>query len=147
MRKIILIFFSVLFSVASWSQRPVQWSFSAKKISERKYEFRLIGIVQDQWHTYSQNTLTGGPVPTKVSFEKNPSILIDGEPKEIGQLEEKYDSVFEMKVKTLTGKIEYVQLVEVKTDSASLSGSVEYMACNNHLCMPPKKFPFTVSLE
>ena len=50
----------------------VQWKFESKKVGDKKYEVKLIAVVKNPWHIYSITTPDGGPVPTKISFTKNP---------------------------------------------------------------------------
>ena len=62
MNKLLLSVFALLFSAAGFTQaNVVQWKFESKKVDDKKYEVKLIAVVQDSWHIYSINTPDGGP--------------------------------------------------------------------------------------
>ena len=54
---------------------PYSWNYSAKKTSENTYELHFHVDLNSPWHTYSQFTPDGGPVPTHFSFAKNPLVF------------------------------------------------------------------------
>jgi thiol:disulfide interchange protein DsbD len=43
--------------------------------------------------------------------------------------------------------VDFVQTVQVKSAvKTNFAGTVEFMVCNDHECLPPTDVPFTVSL-
>ncbi len=129
-------------------QNPVNWTFTAKKIAEKKYEVHCNATIQKGWHIYSQTTPAGGPVPTTFTFTNNPLLIISGIPKEIGKLEQKHEPLFRVGVKQFSQKIDFVIAIIQKTNAkTSLTGSVEYMVCNDKECLPPKSVDFSISLK
>lgn len=149
MRKIS---FSILLSIPFISfaqvQDPVSWAFSSKKISTGKYEVHLTATIQSGWHTYSQTTPDGGPVPTDIKFNKNPLVTMDGSVKEVGKMEQHNEPLFGVDVKQFSNKVDFVQSVSIKGNAnTSVTGSVEYMVCNDRECLPPKEVKFSVSIK
>jgi len=146
-----ILFFGIAF--CGFSQNPVEWKFSAKKIAEKLYEIHLAAIVQNPWHIYSQFTPEGGPIATSIQFNKNPLIEIEGTAKEIGKLQQKHEEVFGVDVKYFGGNIDFVQIIKIKgkgnpsTPRTNISGTIEYMICNDQECLPPKTVAFNVRLE
>ena len=67
------------------------------------------------WHTYSQFTPDGGPVATQFSFAKNPLYTLEGKVKENGNLIQKHEAVFGVDVKYFSEKVDFVQVVKMKT--------------------------------
>lgn len=129
-------------------QDPVSWSFVSKKISAGKYEIHLMATIQPGWHTYSQTTPDGGPVPTSVSFTKNPLIVLNGSVKEVGMMEQHNEPLFGVDVKQFSNKVDFVQSVSIKGSvKTSVSGKVEYMVCNDRECLPPKEVKFSISIK
>jgi len=127
---------------------PVQWNISAAKKSGKTYEIRFSATVANPWHIYSQTTPKGGPVPTKISYKTNPLITFNGSAKEVGALKQVHDQYFNVDVKYFNDKIDFVQTVTLKADAkTSISGTVEYMVCNDQECLPPKKVPFDLKLQ
>ncbi len=129
------------------AEEPVAWTFSSKKIADKVYEIHLTAAVSSPWHTYSQNTPDGGPVPTKIDFNKNPLIIVEGKTKEVGKMETKHEKTFGVDVKQYSGKVDFVQVIKIKSNvKTNISGNVEFMACDDTQCLPPKSIPFTVSV-
>lgn len=129
-------------------QNPVKWAFTSKKISAGKYEVHLTANLDNGWHTYSQTTPEGGPVPTAINFTKNPLLVITGIPQENGKLEQEHDKIFNVDVKQFSDKIDFVQTVTVKGNvKTSAAGTVKFMVCNDHECLPPKRINFSVALQ
>jgi hypothetical protein len=139
---------AVLFTAKAVAQDPLHWNFSSKKIADGKYEIHLTATVEAPWHTYSQSTPDGGPIPTKIVFHKNPLIIPDGSAKEIGELKTVHDEIFGVDVKYFPGNVDFVQVVHLKGKvKTAVSGTVEFMVCNEKQCLPPKTVPFTIQLR
>ncbi|HQV06120.1 MAG: protein-disulfide reductase DsbD family protein [Chitinophagaceae bacterium] len=149
MKKIIFLLAIISFSTFSYGQMkdPVRWSFSAKKISDKTYEIHLNASMDQGWHIYSQTTPDGGPIPTTVNFLKNPLVTMNGNAKESGKLEERYEPLFGVNVKQFSDKVVFIQTVVLKVNAkTALNGTVEFMACNDKECLPPKTVKFSVNL-
>jgi thiol:disulfide interchange protein DsbD len=149
MNKLLLIVFSVFLATVSFAQsNVVNWKFESKKLGDKKYEVKLIAMVAQPWHIYSTTTPDGGPLPTKITFTKNPLAVMEGKLKEVGKLETKFEDVFDVDTKFFNDKVEFVQVVTLKANvKTSLTGSVEYMTCNDKECLPPKSVDFSIALK
>ena len=141
---------ALFFSVLSFAQieTPVQWAFSSKKINATTYEVHLTATIESGWHLYSQTTPDGGPVPTSISFAKNPLLVLQGTTKEIGKLEQRFEVLFGVDVKQFSKKVDFVQTVKLKGKArTSLNGTIEFMTCNDHECLPPQTQKFSIALK
>ena len=149
MNGILLTLVAFLTGSAVFAQSDVvQWKFESKKLTEKKYEVKLIAMVKNPWHIYSTTTPDGGPLPTKISFTKNPLTALDGNVKEVGKLETHFEDVFDVDTKYFNNKVEFVQVVNVKGNAkTNLAGTVEFMTCNDKECLPPKSVAFSVPLK
>ena len=148
MKKIIFVILVLLITTATRAQGPVEWTWSAKKIGDKLYEVHLVAKVDDSWHIYSQESPQGGPLPTSISFVKNPLLQLQGKPKEEGDMEIYHEEVFGVDVYAYTDKVEFVQLVKLKAPVKTIvQGSLEYMACTNQQCLPPATVKFSVTLN
>lgn len=149
MKKILPFILLVFVASAGFAQADVvEWKFESKKVADKKYEVRLIAVVKDPWHIYSTTTPDGGPLPTTINFSKNPLTIFDGKVKEVGKLETHFEEVFDVDTKYFNDKVEFVQVVNVKGNAkTNVTGTVEYMACNDRECLPPKSVPFTIALK
>lgn len=148
MKRIALLIAGIGLFTFCKAQDVVKWSYTAKKIADKTYEIHLTPTVQSPWHIYSQTSPEGGALPTKISFGKNPLVSIEEKTKEVGKIVSKYEEVFGVTVKYFEGKVDFVQTVKVKANAkTNISGSIEYMACNNEQCLPPKTVQFSVALQ
>lgn len=149
MKRTLLFVLSLFVGAASFAQSDVvQWKFESKKIADKKFEVKLIATMQDPWHIYSTTTPEGGPLPTKITFTKNPLTTTEGNIKEVGKLESHFEEVFDIDTRYFNNKVEFVQVVNLKGNAkTNITGTVEYMACTDKQCLPPKSVPFTVALK
>ncbi len=146
------IFFGILITFiacnAKTQSTPVKWDFAAVKKTEKVYELTITATVPKPWHIYSQTTPDGGPVPTSFSFKKNPLITLTGTPKEIGKLKTVHDENFGIDVKYYSNEVEFVQTINLKASvKTNVSGTVDYMVCNDEKCLPPMKASFDIKLQ
>lgn len=150
MVKSSFLFAFILFSQLCFSQieNPVTWNFSVKKINATTYELHMAADIDDHWHLYSQSTPDGGPVATVISFTKNPLVTVEGKAKEVGKLEQKNEPLFGVDVKQYSKKVDFVQVIKLKAPvKTNISGSVEFMVCNDTQCLPPSTQKFSLALK
>lgn len=119
------------------------WKSAVEKLSETEYKVKFICELEDEWHTYSQFTAEGGPLPTQFRFEKNKDIELIGKVEEIGKKHKKFDEIFGVDVTEFDGNVTYVQRVKIKNPKAILKGEFDGQVCKDEEgCMPfgPEKF-------
>lgn len=130
MNKSILIVSLLCFAFSSKAQDVVQWKYSTKKIADHTYEVHFTPKVKFPWHIYSLEVIGDRALPTTIYFNKNPLIVLDGELQEIGMQKD------------------FVQVVKLKADvKTNITGEIEFMACNDVQCLPPKTVKFNIKLE
>jgi len=147
-------FFSFLCVITSFSfafaqpKSPVSFNFEAKKKSVGFYEIVITSTVQAPWHIYSQNTDKGGPIPTKISFKPNPLIKLESKIQEVGKLQKIFDKTFGVNVMYYSNSVKFIQIAKVKSGiKTNISGTIEYMVCDDKECLPPKKQNFELTLQ
>ncbi len=148
MHKLLLAFFVLIaFTATAQVQNPVTWSYTAVKKGEGTYQLVITATITKSWHIYSQNS-GKGPIPTKLTFKANPLVKIDGDVKEEGSIIKKYDENFKSNVLYYSEKVKFIQTVKVKAGvKTNISGTVEYMVCNDEMCLPPTKKTFDIKLQ
>lgn len=128
-------------------KNPVQWAVSSKKIADKTYEVRISATIPDGWHIYSQNTPEGGPVPTEITFTKNPLVIPQGKVKEVGKMEKHFEPLFNVDVLQYSDKVDFVQVVKLKANvKTKVDVAVEFMVCDDKQCLPPSTKKLTVAL-
>lgn len=131
----------------SGSAKQVKWTFSSKKIADNTYEVKLTANINGDYHIYAQEAGVDGPVPTSVNFTSNPLISFNGKIKEQGKLIKKYESAWSGNVNYYEKTVDFVQVVKLKTRAkTNLNGKVEFMVCNDNLCLPPSEVEFKVAV-
>jgi hypothetical protein len=144
---VFLAFISLVQVCSAQIANPVKWTFSTKKINATTYEVQLTATIDRGWHLYSQTTPDGGPVATAIAFAKNPLVTLDGPVKEVGKLEQKHEELFGVDVKQFSNKVVFVQTVKRKAKAkTAVSGTVEFMTCNDKECLPPATQKFSIVL-
>ena len=149
MKKILLGLMIVLVALQGQSQKlaPVKWDYQAVKIGEKQYNIIITANVDAPWHIYSQ-FVKKGPVPTTVQFAKNPLVVLNGSTKEVGKIEKKFDKNFDAVIGSFGGKVQFIQAVTLKVNTKTkLTGTIEYMVCNEERCLPPTKQSFEVDIQ
>ena len=149
MKKILILAAIMTAAIVSNAQlNPVNWSFTSKKIAEKTYEVRMTATLQSGWHLYSQMQPEDAvAIPTKVSFNKNPLLTLDGAVKEEGKMEKFHDAKLEVSANQYDTKVEFVQTVKLKASAkTNVSGSVKFQTCNDKMCLPAKTVTFSIAL-
>ncbi|HEY0609381.1 MAG TPA: protein-disulfide reductase DsbD domain-containing protein [Chitinophaga sp.] len=148
MKKLLTALFLFALPVLASAQieNPVKWNFSSKKINEKTYELHITATIEPGWHLYAQEA-GEGPVPTSFKFSKNPLVATNGKVKENGKLHKAFDKNFDSELKYYENQVNFVQTVTVKGKAATkVKGSVEYMVCDDHQCLPPKEVEFAIGV-
>jgi thiol:disulfide interchange protein DsbD len=148
MRKIVV--FALLFIALSLNGQifnPVSWDFGIEKTGEGKYELIFTATIEENSHIYSMDIPQSGPIPTTFRFDSTGAYLLDGKTFEVTKAEEKFDEAFGFKIKTFEGKAEFRQKITVKSSSATITGAVNFMACNNATCLPPTDVEFSIPVK
>jgi hypothetical protein len=149
------IFFAILsvflFSIATMAQsgsaKQVTWTYAAKKLADKKYEVRMTAVIQGNYHLYAQQAGVEGPVPTTISFSPNPLLTLDGKANEEGKKITKMEEAWDGKVNFYEKTVTFVQIVNAKSKAkTSLNGTIEFMVCNDELCLPPSEVSFKIPI-
>lgn len=147
MKKFFCLLLAVFISLVGFSQNPVTWSYEVNKKSAGVYEVVLTAELGATWHIYSQYTGNPGLFAAKFSFKPNPLIKKDGVVKEIGKPEKHYNPDTQVEEKYFSGKVQFIQLVKVKSNTkTNISGTVEYVVCNDNRCLPKSKKTFDLKI-
>jgi thiol:disulfide interchange protein DsbD len=140
---------TLISSIAIAQPNPVSWTFSAKKTGDKTFQIEMKAQVQPGWHIYSQSQSEDAiALPTEISFNNNPLLVLKGKPKEQGKLEKITDKTLGVTASQYSGVVSFIQEVELKAKvKTAITGAVEYQTCDDEKCLPPKKIPFTISLR
>ena len=148
MRKLSLFISFILFTLFTSAQiyDPVTWDFSYEKKGEKQYELIFTANIEKNSHIYSMDIPSGGPIPTSFRIDSLPGYRLDGKPFEVTKPVEVLDDAFGFKIKTFSNTAEFRQKITAVESSFTVTGAVNYMACNNATCSPPKDVEFSIKI-
>jgi thiol:disulfide interchange protein DsbD len=132
-----------------FAQDPAHVSYSVKKLDSKKFEVSITVTLEEGWHIYSQvQPKEAIADPTEIRFNKNPLLVMEGKPKEIGKKEKYEDKSIGAVQYQFGDKVDFVQTVALKNNvKTNVTGSITYEICNNVRCMPSKTVNFSVALQ
>ena len=147
MKPIIITLFTLLsFSVASQIQEPVVWSFDFNDLGNQEYELIFSAEIEKGWKIYSQYLESDdGPVRTSFFYDQPDEIELLGPNEESGKIKEGYEELFEMTVISIAQKATFSQKIRYTGDQPVI-GYLEFMACNDEMCLPPSDVSFSFTL-
>lgn len=116
----------------------------AFKVDDTEAVLTLNATIDDGWHLYSTNLPDGGPTSATINIEKiEGAELVGGLLPGAGEIE-KYDPMFDMKVKYFELKATFTQKVKITASEYKIEGYFQYGSCNDENCMPPTNYDFTI---
>jgi len=125
-----------LFSLLSFSQDPVKWSTSVKKINDITFQLNTKAEIEDNWRLYSQNLDDGGALPTEFIFEdksilKSFSNVLEPEPIT------KYDPIFKMDQSYFVNNVVFTQDIVLleNFNNDSIIQNLYYQVCDDRVCI------------
>ena len=143
---ILTLLFAGYFTVTGQILQPVKWAFDTKQIDDDEYEVIFKTTIDPGWHVYGIDIPEGGPIPTSFKFNESEDYELVGAlqtPKPI----EKYDNAFEMDLRYFESGATFRQKVKMKSSKPfQVTGELEYMACDDHRCLPPEYVEFAFNL-
>ncbi|MEI8007007.1 MAG: cytochrome c biogenesis protein CcdA [Bacteroidota bacterium] len=139
----------ILMPFLSFSQilEPVKWTFKVEQTKPGEATLLMISNSDRGWHTYSQEVIPDGPVPTEFTFTKSPDYELIGkviEPKGVKE----NDIQMKMVLTFFPDKAIFRQKIKVlgKKDF-TIKGSVYFMCCNDRSCVAPTDVEFEFALK
>lgn len=136
MRFLLLLFFSVLFSLGGSSQilQPAKWSYSAS-VPEANVgdEVELIfkAIIDNNWYLYSSEfNCEDGPIKTSFNFVPHASYQLVGNLMPVNPID-KHDEIFECDVKIFKKTGEFRQKIKILAAPVNLTGESDYQVCSD----------------
>jgi len=139
MRSILSFLIAFLIIVPTWAQiqDPVKWNFEIEAVDENEVDLIIRADIDAGWHLYSQDA-GEGPVPTSFTFFENENIKTKGKVKE-GVPHEEYDPNFESVLRYFDTEAIFKQRIKLLTEESTLlKGELQFMVCNDAMCLPPE---------
>ena len=123
---------------------PLTWSFTKEKISDTSYDLVYTITLAPGWHTYSQTTDDGGPLPTDFTFTSSEGVDVSAPVVEETPTKTKFEELFGVDVtEFVESPVIFRQRVTLTAPNATLKGYATAMACEEGRCLPPTAADFT----
>lgn len=145
--RILPFLLGTILASAAWAGGPISWVFASEPAKGDTVQVSLTATCEAGWHIYALTLPSDdGPLPTVVNVDPGHGYHLAG-PAIEQEPEEKDDPNFGMVVRYHGGTATFTQPTARDTQEAyTLHGSVEYMACNDQTCLPPRKVEFTLDI-
>ena len=123
---------------------PVHFEILQKKQSPSEIILIFQGKIESGWHVYSTDIKEGGPIAASLHIESQEGVSLSGKLVAKGDIKEKYDNLFSMKVSYMENSAVFQQTLRITKKHYSISGYLEYGACSDENCLPPTQVPFSI---
>lgn len=124
---------------------PVKWTTTIEKKSETNYILTFNGVIEKDWHLYSQFTPDGGPLPLEVVFkDQKGNFDLVGKAKE-SKTTTAFNDVFGVNETFFHDKAQIQQeIILLNPKIASIQAELNYQVCKEVCINLEKKFTFKI---
>ena len=147
MRKLLFLLLTLLAFAKGNSQilDPVKWTTTIEKKSETNYLLTFNGVIENDWHMYSQFTPDGGPLPLEVIFkDQKGNFNLIGKAKE-GKTTTAFNDVFGVNETFFVKKAQIQQEIYILNPKISkVEVALNYQVCKDACINLEKKFTFMI---
>ena len=147
MKKILFILLAFLAFAKGNAQilDPVKWTTKIEKKSDTNYILTFNGVIENDWHLYSQFTPDGGPLPLEITFQNQKgNFTLVGKAKE-SKTTTAYNDVFGVNETYFEKKAQIKQEIAIQNPKISkIEVDFNYQVCKEVCINLEKKFSFTI---
>jgi len=122
---------------------PVKFSTQLKTGNTAEAEIVFTGKIDAGWHVYSTNLGDDGPISATFNVDNKDGVELVGKLTPRGKEINQFDNMFGMTLRYFENSVQFVQKVKFTKPSYSISGYLEYGACNDETCLPPTSVDFS----
>ena len=149
MKRIFLLLIVCISFLANAQQgiiEPVKWDSKVEKISDTEYDIILIGVIDEEWHVFSQFTSEDGSLPSVLTFENtNDNYELVGKSKESESVMV-YSDIFEVEETYFLDKVQFTQRIKLLSeDVKQITVNLDYQVCKE-VCIN-KEENFVIALD
>lgn len=134
-------------SLFAQSATPINWSNSVEMMSELEGKIIFDVKLEKGWHIYGFSLPNGGPLPTKITFDKVQGIELVGDLIPTKQPVTQYDKTFGLDLTWWDSDFKIIQKFKLDDNAGrEISGKIEYQGCNENSCIAPSKELFKIAV-
>lgn len=147
MKKSLFIILLLATSINLFAQifDPVQWTYQLERQNDTLAVCTIKATIEKGWHLYTPFLPDDGPRPTTIQFTKAQGLEPLGTLQTPQDTVSNYDENFDMVLSYYEKEALFTQKFKITgTEAIGVEGYVEFMACNDQMCLPPQTLDFTV---
>ena len=139
------------FSVTAALPSNVTWTTEINQLSPEEGVINWHADIKDGWHIYGLEMpdMPDTPLPPPTTFEINPvdGLELIGGVEASTVIESHYDDILKLNIPWVSGTVTFSQKFRLKSgvNGVVISGTINYMACNNDACTPPAREAFSLT--
>ena len=147
MRRLLSILFFLGTSALSFAGAPVKWTFGVETTTEGIALVTLTAECEEGWHLYALTLpRDDGPFPTVIRLTPSATYQQAGAVVEPAPIELE-DPNFQMLVRYHGHTTSFnIPVQRLSKEALNIEGEVEYMCCNDKMCLPPVTVKFSIPL-
>ena len=134
MKRNIIFFFTFIVSHLAFSQNPVKFETTVKKVSDSNFQLITNATIEEGWRLYSQNLLDGGAIPTEFVYEENDFYILLGPTIESESIT-KFDPIFSLDQTYFESFSTFFQDIQIDKNISYLNAKIYYQACDDIVCI------------
>ena len=134
MKRNIIFFFTFIVSYLTFSQNPVTFETTVKKVSDSNFQLITNATIEEGWRLYSQNLLDGGAIPTEFVYEENNSYILLGPTIESESIT-KFDPIFSLDQTYFESFSTFYQNIQIEKNISYLNAKIYFQACDDIVCI------------
>lgn len=125
----------------------VTWSTEIETLSPHEGLIHWHADINDGWHIYGLTMPEhAGIPPTSFTVDPANGLTLTGEVTCSAAITEHYDDVLKLNIPWISGNVTFTQAFKIAegVSGVDITGTIDYMACNNDACTPPAHEKFNV---
>ena len=134
MKRNIIFFFTFIVSYLTFSQNPVTFETTVKKVSDSNFQLITNATIEEGWRLYSQNLLDGGAIPTEFVYEESNSYTLLGPTIESESIT-KFDPIFSLDQTYFESFSTFSQDIQIEKNISYLNAKIYFQACDDIVCI------------
>ncbi|MBL7957338.1 MAG: hypothetical protein JNM49_05195, partial [Flavobacteriales bacterium] len=120
-------------------QDKVAWAVKADLREDDSWVVTFHAEIDEGWSVYSTQSFGDmGPWPSSFPFDSLGHVVAaDGTEEVSSHTVQGMDAVFGMEVKKFKHSVDFKRGIRLAAPEIPFSGTIEYMTCNDEMCLPP----------
>ena len=146
--RLLSIFWGLFLPILASAQlvNPISWEAWVERGTKDTLIIYRQAAMEKGWHLYTQDIPPDGPIPTRFFIIDSGSVQWAGPVTADQTPTHEYEKAFDMELSYYHDTVTFQQKVVLGRPVDSIEVGVEYMICNDEMCLPPDAPTFKVAV-